>query len=123
MTEAEFSSEAWKQVCEILNWKTHAIEYKVEKGLSFSIKGWIKSKPQQFKYVCNKLCGPVYHKISDQSRETKPGDAFLLCNEPGVLVIYFTRFKKFIIVDDEEIVRLTRADESIKFKSYRSYEL
>lgn len=86
-----------------------AFELKVARGNKYYLNQLETHQLRALRMV--KLNG-VYHKISDESRVSKPFDSFLLKGE-AYIVIYWPESKKFhfISVDDYVKIEKTSFDE------------
>jgi len=103
-------------------------ELKLEKGLTFNFKAWIKSEPHQITNLLKStLSEGVFHKISDQSLGKKPFDCFYSIKSDSYLVIYFLRKKKFFMLKINDVINLIKKSNSIKFdilsEKFETYEL
>ena len=92
-----------------------AYEFKVVKGSTFNLKQWIKKSSHQAHGLAKSKLSWIYHKISDQSMETKPFDAFVLSGSGSFLVVWFEAEKAFCILDIEEVMELHKEGKNVKF--------
>ena len=94
---------------------TEAHELKLVRAGNFPIRQWIEKSPHQTRGLMQAKHGGCYHKISDMSRELKPFDSFYIRNAGAFLVVYFNEFERFIKLDVETAISLTKKQKTASF--------
>jgi len=83
---------------------SEAYELKSVKGGTFNINTWTsKQGHQAMELDASSSSEGTYHKLSDESRDRKPYDAFYIVNSPSFLVIYFQKHDVFFKIPFEKV--------------------
>ncbi len=89
---------------------TCAIEYKVARGGTFCFRQWWEKQGQQTIELNNSTTNKgTYYKIPDTSQDTKPYDAFFICNARAYLIIYFDKWEEFFIIPIQDVNKMGKS--------------
>ena len=94
---------------------TEVYELKLVRSGNFRIASWLKNYPHQARGLMEAKKHGCYHKLSDQSQDKKPWDCFFIKNSKAFLVIYFNEYRKFIKLDIEDALSLTKKSKTTSF--------
>ena len=97
------------------------MELKLVKTGKFQLSSWIKRFAHQARGLMGAKKNGVYHKIADGTSDLKPFDCFFIKEAQAYLIVYFNEFEKFVVVDIDEILSLTKKMKSVSFGTLASY--
>ena len=94
---------------------TEVHELKLVKTGNFPIHQWITKDPHQARGLMGSKKDGCYHKLSDMSMDLKPFDSFWIKGAEAYLVVYFNKQERFIFIDIEDAIRLTKTHKTCSF--------
>ena len=100
---------------------TEVHELKLVREGNFPIAQWILKNPHQARGLMQSKKGGCYHKLSDMSMGLKPFDSFYIKGAEAFLVVFFNEFEKFIMIEVEDAIRLTKEVKTISFDKLKKH--